>query len=103
VVECDLAKVEVAGSNPVSRSRFRAPFLKAFLLYPHLYPQSLLSETCAQGSPPVPFSPSGEGARTAGASLGVRPAQHPLVHLKLGSALGQQCRQVRSEIFMTTL
>jgi hypothetical protein len=22
VVECDLAKVEVAGSNPVSRSRF---------------------------------------------------------------------------------
>ena len=23
VVECDLAKVEVAGSNPVSRSRFR--------------------------------------------------------------------------------
>ena len=26
-VECDLAKVEVAGSNPVSRSRFYAPFL----------------------------------------------------------------------------
>jgi hypothetical protein len=25
VVECDLAKVEVAGSNPVSRSRF--PFI----------------------------------------------------------------------------
>jgi hypothetical protein len=25
VVECDLAKVEVAGSNPVSRSRFSAP------------------------------------------------------------------------------
>src|SRR5439155_8163106 len=25
VVECDLAKVEVAGSNPVSRSRFRPP------------------------------------------------------------------------------
>jgi hypothetical protein len=24
VVECDLAKVEVAGSNPVSRSRFLA-------------------------------------------------------------------------------
>jgi hypothetical protein len=24
VVECDLAKVEVAGSNPVSRSRFFA-------------------------------------------------------------------------------
>jgi hypothetical protein len=24
VVECDLAKVEVAGSNPVSRSRFSA-------------------------------------------------------------------------------
>jgi hypothetical protein len=23
VVECDLAKVEVAGSNPVSRSRFK--------------------------------------------------------------------------------
>jgi hypothetical protein len=23
VVECDLAKVEVAGSNPVSRSRFQ--------------------------------------------------------------------------------
>jgi hypothetical protein len=28
VVECDLAKVEVAGSNPVSRSRF-APFALA--------------------------------------------------------------------------
>ena len=27
VVECDLAKVEVAGSNPVSRSRNYAPFL----------------------------------------------------------------------------
>ena len=25
MVECDLAKVEVAGSNPVSRSRFRPP------------------------------------------------------------------------------
>jgi hypothetical protein len=25
VVECDLAKVEVAGSNPVSRSRFSSP------------------------------------------------------------------------------
>src|SRR6266567_8884654 len=25
VVECDLAKVEVAGSNPVSRSNFEAP------------------------------------------------------------------------------
>jgi hypothetical protein len=25
VVECDLAKVEVAGSNPVSRSRFFEP------------------------------------------------------------------------------
>ena len=25
VVECDLAKVEVAGSNPVSRSNFRRP------------------------------------------------------------------------------
>jgi hypothetical protein len=25
VVECNLAKVEVAGSNPVSRSRFLAP------------------------------------------------------------------------------
>ena len=25
VVECDLAKVEVAGSNPVSRSRFLLP------------------------------------------------------------------------------
>ena len=27
VVECDLAKVEVAGSNPVSRSRFSSPAL----------------------------------------------------------------------------
>jgi hypothetical protein len=27
VVECDLAKVEVAGSNPVSRSRFPAESL----------------------------------------------------------------------------
>jgi hypothetical protein len=27
VVECDLAKVEVAGSNPVSRSRFLLPAL----------------------------------------------------------------------------
>jgi hypothetical protein len=27
VVECDLAKVEVAGSNPVSRSRFIVPSL----------------------------------------------------------------------------
>ena len=26
VVECDLAKVEVAGSNPVSRSNFRPEF-----------------------------------------------------------------------------
>jgi hypothetical protein len=26
VVECDLAKVEVAGSNPVSRSRISVPF-----------------------------------------------------------------------------
>ena len=25
MVECDLAKVEVAGSNPVSRSRFLGP------------------------------------------------------------------------------
>ena len=25
MVECDLAKVEVAGSNPVSRSRFLSP------------------------------------------------------------------------------
>ena len=29
VVECDLAKVEVAGSNPVSRSSFR-PFDSGF-------------------------------------------------------------------------
>jgi hypothetical protein len=29
VVECDLAKVEVAGSNPVSRSKF---FARAWLL-----------------------------------------------------------------------
>jgi hypothetical protein len=28
-VECDLAKVEVAGSNPVSRSRFHAGLRKA--------------------------------------------------------------------------
>lgn len=28
VVECDLAKVEVAGSNPVSRSNFPPPRLK---------------------------------------------------------------------------
>ena len=27
VVECDLAKVEVAGSNPVSRSRYSTPAL----------------------------------------------------------------------------
>ena len=27
VVECDLAKVEVAGSNPVSRSNLRSPAL----------------------------------------------------------------------------
>ena len=33
MVECDLAKVEVAGSNPVSRSRYRiAPAEGAFLL-----------------------------------------------------------------------
>ena len=34
MVECDLAKVEVAGSNPVSRSRFyrcaRAPQMEIF-------------------------------------------------------------------------
>ena len=29
VVECDLAKVEVAGSNPVSRSNLRSPELRA--------------------------------------------------------------------------
>src|SRR5204863_5049172 len=29
VVECDLAKVEVAGSNPVSRSNFRSHGLRA--------------------------------------------------------------------------
>jgi hypothetical protein len=34
VVECDLAKVEVAGSNPVSRSRFRkSPSGALFLLW----------------------------------------------------------------------
>ncbi len=27
MVECDLAKVEVAGSNPVSRSRFLVVFV----------------------------------------------------------------------------
>ena len=31
MVECDLAKVEVAGSNPVSRSRF--------LYFPACFPQ----------------------------------------------------------------
>jgi hypothetical protein len=31
VVECDLAKVEVAGSNPVSRSRFSFP-ARSFLM-----------------------------------------------------------------------
>ncbi len=30
VVECDLAKVEVAGSNPVSRSILRSPFSPCF-------------------------------------------------------------------------
>ncbi len=29
VVECDLAKVEVAGSNPVSRSNFLPPLLRS--------------------------------------------------------------------------
>ena len=29
MVECDLAKVEVAGSNPVSRSILRSPDLRA--------------------------------------------------------------------------
>ena len=29
VVECDLAKVEVAGSNPVSRSNLRSPASRA--------------------------------------------------------------------------
>ena len=38
MVECDLAKVEVAGSNPVSRSRYRDPrrvrgFLAWFLVF----------------------------------------------------------------------
>ena len=34
VVECDLAKVEVAGSNPVSRSRFSRPrFLRGFFVW----------------------------------------------------------------------
>jgi hypothetical protein len=32
VVECDLAKVEVAGSNPVSRSRFSLSALPFFSL-----------------------------------------------------------------------
>ena len=38
-VECDLAKVEVAGSNPVSRSRylFRALPERAFLLSARLF------------------------------------------------------------------
>ena len=31
MVECDLAKVEVAGSNPVSRSRFSFP-ARSFLM-----------------------------------------------------------------------
>ena len=31
VVECDLAKVEVAGSNPVSRSSFLNPPVRVFL------------------------------------------------------------------------
>jgi hypothetical protein len=34
VVECDLAKVEVAGSNPVSRSKFSRRQTKAGLLDP---------------------------------------------------------------------
>ena len=32
MVECDLAKVEVAGSNPVSRSRILEPSLLAGVL-----------------------------------------------------------------------
>ena len=35
VVECDLAKVEVAGSNPVSRSKF-FPFSRAVAAAPFL-------------------------------------------------------------------
>jgi hypothetical protein len=42
VVECDLAKVEVAGSNPVSRSRNYAPFLREGFFFVSLPPTSHL-------------------------------------------------------------
>jgi hypothetical protein len=42
VVECDLAKVEVAGSNPVSRSFFSTIYKPSFTVLPHFYPINLI-------------------------------------------------------------
>ena len=38
VVECDLAKVEVAGSNPVSRFLLQPFTVSIFRLLPQIYP-----------------------------------------------------------------
>ena len=38
VVECDLAKVEVAGSNPVSRSTFSLPETRGLVVLPDRAP-----------------------------------------------------------------
>ena len=44
VVECDLAKVEVAGSNPVSRSFLQQLGFSEFTVLPHFYSVKLIDE-----------------------------------------------------------
>jgi len=88
VVECDLAKVEVAGSNPVSRSRFFQDAAKRRELRPArarprpgflpARPYFALSLRI-QGRPidgakdPLPFSSANSSLRLVGAA-GIEPA-----------------------------
>src|SRR5258708_21250759 len=48
VVECDLAKVEVAGSNPVSRSSFQSPAACAGFLFEHFGRGSQVEPSCGR-------------------------------------------------------
>jgi hypothetical protein len=63
LVECDLAKVDVAGSNPVSRSKLLAPMTRllfiASLLATSLFAQDYKLETI---STPPPSLPAGYAA-----------------------------------------
>ena len=77
MVECNLAKVEVAGSNPVSRSTLSAKCLRrANTVPPHFTDLNLEKATFREDSACAPqtavFSRASAAARTAGRSVTCR-------------------------------